>query len=226
MVIEKNRATQHKVKLLLALGTRLMGEMMTDNLQNAGFEIVAKGENEADLVRLANRCSPDILLLDWALPNISMDVVRQLAGGKKYNWAVVMVGQPKVPGDVVEAVQAGARGFLSLDLRLEEFTSRLPLLAQGNIVVSRGVMTSLDLLWEIKTAPEATDGLSDREREVLALVPFGATNDEIAQELFITKNTVKVHLCHILEKLDLRNRQQLAAYAVRRGITREPCAIE
>lgn len=226
MVVERNFVPQQKVKLLLALGTRLMGEMMTDNLQVAGYEIVADGEYEADLVRLATRYSPDILLLDWALPNISLDVVRQLAGVKRHKWAVVMVGQPKAPGDVLEALQAGARGFLSLDLPLEEFTSRLPLLAQGNIVVSRGLMSSLDLLWGIKTVPEATDGLSDREREVLSLVPIGATNDEIAQELFITRNTVKVHLCHILEKLDLRNRQQLAAYAVRRGIAREACEIE
>jgi DNA-binding NarL/FixJ family response regulator len=221
MMIEKNSPTQKKVRVLLAHSTRLMREGMAGMLSGAGFEIVADAENEADLLRMAARYNPDILLLDWALPKTPLDMVRQLAGDKNSKWAVVLVGQPKAPEDIVEAIQAGAQGFLSLDLPLEEFVSRLPLLAQGDFVVSRGLTTALSLQWGARTLPETADGLSDREREVLVLVSTGATNEEIAQELFITKNTVKVHLRHILDKLDLRNRQQLAAYAAREGMVKE-----
>jgi DNA-binding NarL/FixJ family response regulator len=221
MMIEKNSPTHKEVRVLLAHSTRLMREAMADMLREAGFEIAADVENESELVRVTRQYNPDILLLDWALPKVPLDMVRQLAGEKKFKWAVVLVGQPKAPEDIVEAMQAGAQGFLSLDLPLEEFVSRLPLLAQGDFVVSRGVNTALSLQWGARTLSEATDGLSDREREVLALVSTGATNEEIAQELFITKNTVKIHLRHIMDKLDLRNRQQLVVYAVREGLVEE-----
>jgi DNA-binding NarL/FixJ family response regulator len=221
MTMEKNSPIQKKVRVLLAHSTRLMREGMAGMLRGAGFEIVADVENEADLVRVTTRYNPDILLLDWALPKVPLDIVRQLAGEKSFKGAIVLVGQPKSPEDIVEAIQAGAQGFLSLDLPLEEFVSRLPLLAQGDIVVSRGLTAALSQQWGARTQREATNGLSDREREVLVLVSTGATNEEIAQELIITKNTVKVHLRHILEKLDLRNRQQVAAYAAREGMIKE-----
>jgi two-component system nitrate/nitrite response regulator NarL len=216
MTMEKNSAAQKRIRVLLAHSTRLMREGMAGMLRSAGFEIVADVENEADLVRAATRYNPDILLLEWSLSKVPLDTVRQLAVEK--NHKVVLVGQPKSSEDVVEAIQAGAQGFLSLDLPLEEFVSRLALLAQGDFVVSRGLTAGLSQRWVAKTQAETTGGLSGREREVLVLVSTGATNEEIAQELIIAKNTVKVHLRHILEKLDLRNRQQLAAYAAREGL--------
>jgi NarL family two-component system response regulator LiaR len=99
-------------------------------------------------------------------------------------------------------------------------------LAQGDFVVSGELASSLSQQWRDKTVPETTDGLSDREREVLVLVSTGATNKEIAQELTVTENTVKVHLRHILDKVDLRNRQQLAAYAVREGLAEDSDDVE
>ncbi len=221
MTMEKNSPIQKKIRVLLAHSTRLMRQGMAGMLRSAGFEIVADVENEADLVRVTTRYNPDILLLDWALPKVPLDAVRQLAGEKSFKGAVVLVGQPKSPEDVVEAIQAGAQGFLSLDLPLAEFVSRLSLLAQGDFVVSRGLTAGLSQQWGARTQAETTGGLSGREREVLVLVSTGATNEEIAQELIITKNTVKVHLRHILEKLDLRNRQQIAAYAAREGLAED-----
>jgi DNA-binding NarL/FixJ family response regulator len=226
MTMEKNSATQKRIRVLLAHSTRMMREGMAGMLRSAGFEIVADVENEADLVRVTTRYNPDILLLDWALPKVPLDTVRQLAGEKSFKGAVVLVGQPKSPEDIVEAIQAGAQGFLSLDLPLAEFVSRLSLLAQGDFVVSRGLTAALSQQWGARTQAETTGGLSGREREVLVLVSTGATNEEIAQELIITKNTVKVHLRHILEKLDLHNRQQIAAYAVREGLAEDGRDIE
>src|SRR5919106_773450 len=217
MTMEKNSPIQKKITVFLAHSTWLMREGMAGMLRSVGFEIVGDVENEADMVRAVTRYNPDILLLECSLSKVPLDTVRQLAGEKSFKGAVVLVGQPKSPEDVVEAIQAGAQGFISLDLPLAEFVPRLSLLAQGDVVVSRGLTAGLSQQWVAKTQAETTDGLSGREREVLVLVSTGATNEEIAQELIITKNTVKVHLRHILEKLDLRNRQQLAAYAVREG---------
>jgi DNA-binding NarL/FixJ family response regulator len=153
-------------------------------------------------------------------------MVRLLAEERNYKGAVVLVGRPESPAGVVDAIQAGARGCLSLDLPGEQFVSRLRVLAQGDFVVSGELASSLSQQWGNKTGAETTDGLSDREREVLVLVSTGATNKEIAQELTVTENTVKVHLRHILDKLDLRNRQQLAAYAVREGLAEDSDDVE
>jgi DNA-binding NarL/FixJ family response regulator len=198
-----------------------MREGMAGLLNEAGFELVADIESEADLVRLTTRYNPDVLLLDWDLPKSPVDTVRTLAEEWNFKGAVVLIGQPESPEGVVDVVQAGARGCLSLDLPGEEFVSRLRLLAQGDFVVSRDLTSALSQQWGDTKEGESSDGLSDREREVLVLVSYGATNKEIAQELTVTENTVKVHLRHILDKLDLRNRQQLAAYAVREGLAEE-----
>jgi DNA-binding NarL/FixJ family response regulator len=218
---EKNKSGRKEVRVLLAHGTRLMREGMAGLLNEAGFELVADIESEADLVRLTIRYNPDVLLLDWDLPKSPVDTVRTLAEEWNFKGAVVLVGQPESPEGVVGVVQAGARGCLSLDLTGEEFVSRLRLLAQGDFVVSRDLTSALSQQWGDTKEGESSDGLSDREREVLVLVSYGATNKEIAQELTVTENTVKVHLRHILDKLDLRNRQQLAAYAVREGLAEE-----
>jgi DNA-binding NarL/FixJ family response regulator len=223
---EKNKSGQKEIRVMLAHAIRLVREGMANLLNGAGFEIVADVDNEADLVRVTTRYNPDILLLDWDLPKSPVDMVRMLAEGRNFQGAVVLVGLPESPQGVVEAIQAGARGCLSLDLPGEEFVSRLRLLAQGDFVVSRELAPSLSQQWGEKTADENTDGLSDREREVLVLVSSGATNKEIAQELTVTENTVKVHLRHILDKLDLRNRQQLAAYAVREGLVEDSDVTE
>ena len=221
MTTEKNKSGRKEVRVLLAHGTRLMREGMAGLLNEAGFELVADIESEADLVRLTTRYNPDVLLLDWDLPKSPVDTVRTLAEEWNFKGAVVLVGQPESPEGVVDVVQAGARGCLSLDLPGEEFVSRLRLLAQGDFVVSRDLTSALSQQWGDTKEGESSDGLSDREREVLVLVSYGATNKEIAQELTVTENTVKVHLRHILDKLDLRNRQQLAAYAVREGLAEE-----
>ncbi|HZA24593.1 MAG TPA: response regulator transcription factor [Dehalococcoidia bacterium] len=226
MTVEKNSPAQREVRVLLAHGTRLVREGMAGLLSGAGFGVVADADNEADLGRVTTRYNPDILLLDWGLPKSPVDMVRLLAEERKFNGAIVLVGRPESPESVVDAIQAGARGCLSLDLPGEEFVSRLRVLAQGDFVVSRDLTPALSHQWGETAQSENTDGLSDREREVLVLVSTGATNKEIAQELTVTENTVKVHLRHILDKLDLRNRQQLAAYAVREGLAEDSDDVE
>lgn len=226
MTAENSNPAQKEARVLLAHGTRLVREGMAGLLKEAGFEIAVDIDNEADLVRLTTRYNPDILLLDWELPKVPADMVRLLVEEQNFKGAVVLVGLPESAEGVVEAIQAGARGCLSLDHPGEEFVSRLRLLAQGDFVVSWDLTSSLFQQLGARTPAETTDGLSDREREVLALVSAGATNKEIAQELTVTENTVKVHLRNILDKLDLRNRQQLAAYTVREGLAEDSGEIE
>jgi DNA-binding NarL/FixJ family response regulator len=215
-----------ELRAILAHSTRLVREGIANLLHGDGFELVTEVDNENDLVRLTASYNPDILMLDWALSESPANIINLLSEQKHFKGAIVLIGTPESPDRIVEVVRAGARGCLSLDLPGEAFLSRLRLLSQGDFLVSRDLTPGLSQQWEAGTPDETTDGLSNREREVLALVSTGATNKEIAQELIVTENTVKVHLRHILDKLDLRNRQQLAVYAVREGLAREDSATE
>ncbi len=116
-------------------------------------------------------------------------------------------------------LEAGASGCLSLNLSSEELIEFLNMIAQGDIIVSRGIVEQLvQELDQGHDREELFNSLSERQREVISLVVNGMTNREIASTLIITENTVKVHLRNILDKLDLRNRQQLAAFAAQSGL--------
>lgn len=217
MTIENNTGRK-QIRLMLAHRYALVRESMAGLLNGAGFEMVPDVKHEEDLVRLAARYNPDILLLSWDLPEAPVDTLRRLVTEKAFLGAVVLVGPPQPSEAIMEAITAGARGYLSINLPGEEFVSRLRFLARGDFVVSRDLAFRPCRQIDTVKAVEASGALSDRERQVLVLVATGATNKEIANELTVTENTVKVHLRHILDKLDLRNRQQAAAYAVREGM--------
>jgi DNA-binding NarL/FixJ family response regulator len=220
MRIENN--AEKEIRVLLTHRHTLTRECIAGLLEEAGFHVVATADREEELVRLAARYNPDILLLDWDLPKVPVNIIQQLTEKENFKGSVVLVGQPQPTESVVAGIQAGAKGCLSLNLPGEDFISRLRLLARGDFVVCQDMNFGLGpRKEEAKGVAETNSALSGREREVLVLVSTGATNKEIAQELIITENTVKGHLRHILDKLDLRNRQQLAAYAVREGIIKE-----
>jgi two-component system, NarL family, nitrate/nitrite response regulator NarL len=121
-------------------------------------------------------------------------------------------------------MELNVRGYLSKNVGIEDLVTSLDLIFRGEIVISP-VFSDQFLFASIGSGKRSTilhnnSSLSEREIEVLKQVSRGSTNKEIAETLFIAENTVKVHLKNILDKLQLRNRQQLAAYAVQRGLTK------
>ncbi|MBE0431302.1 MAG: response regulator transcription factor [Dehalococcoidia bacterium] len=115
-------------------------------------------------------------------------------------------------------LQAGARGYLSTNLSSQEFVQSLRMLAKGDMVISQEMVSGVKVELAAEQALKSQEGISGREREVLRLVCQGDTNREIAEKLIVSEHTVKVHLRSILNKLNLRNRQQVAAYAVQEGL--------
>jgi two-component system response regulator NreC len=130
----------------------------------------------------------------------------------------VILSPAQPPPLVSTFLEAGASGCLSLNLSSEELIESLNMINKGDIIVSRGIVKELVQGLDQGNDPEELfNSLSEWQREVISLVVNGMTNREIANTLIITENTVKVHLRNILDKLDLRNRQQLAAFAAQRG---------
>jgi DNA-binding NarL/FixJ family response regulator len=121
--------------------------------------------------------------------------------------------------DMLGQIAEGVTGFLDMDEPRKKFLSELDDIIGGDVVVSRNFIKHLRQNGAaIEERLDKT--LSKREREILDLVGKGNTNKEVGEELFISENTVKVHLKNILAKLNLKNRQQLIAYAVRKSLIR------
>ena len=204
--------------VLLAHAKQLIREAIAGVLGGAGFRILDQTDAIDQLQQRVGQHNPDLLLLDWQLLEGQIDTLHALAREFPDSRIVILIG-PAQPSPLVSTLlEAGARGCLSLNLSSEELIESLNMVAQGDIIVSRGIVEQLVQGLDQGNDPEELfNSLSERQREVISLVVNGMTNREIASTLIITENTVKVHLRNILDKLDLRNRQQLAAFAAQRG---------
>lgn len=186
-------------------------------LQEAGFQVLEQADTGRSLFHLALQHNPDIMLMDWEVSEVAPDTIRALTE-KLPHMAVVILTQPQSTEAFLPILQAGARGYLSVNLSSQEFVQALRMLAKGNIVVSQEMANRVKVELAAEQAPKSKDDISGRKREVVQLVCHGATNREIAERLIVSEHTVKVHLRNILNKLNLRNRQQVAAYAVQEGL--------
>jgi two-component system NarL family response regulator len=198
--------------VLVAHRYTLVQEGLMALLRDGGFMVCGHTSHPRHLVQSVREHPPDIVLVDWGLlddPAAQIGSLSEAAPGK----AIVLLTQPHSSEASRLALRAGARGCLSVNLSPKEFVQALHLLAQGNLIVSQEIAPALKKEFAEEGRQHPGDELTGREREVLGLVTQGATNREIASALFVTENTVKVHLRRILQKLNLRNRQQVAAYA-------------
>jgi two-component system nitrate/nitrite response regulator NarL len=208
--------------VLLAHTGRLVREGIAGILRQAGFIVLDQTDAMDQLYQMVKQHKPDILLLDWELLEGQIDTLQALA--TEFPDSRIVIFSPSQPPPVLRTLLgAGASGCLSLNLSSEELMESLNIIAKGDIVVSRGIAEHLvQGLTPSNDQGELFNSLSGRQREIIPLVVDGLTNREIANTLIITENTVKVHLRNILDKLDLRNRQQLAAVAAQGGVFRSP----
>jgi DNA-binding NarL/FixJ family response regulator len=203
--------------VLLAHAKQLIREAIAGVLGGAGFRILDQTDAIDQLQQRVGQHNPDLLLLDWQLLEGQIDTLHALA--KEFpDSRIVILSPAQLPPSVSTLLEAGASGCLSLNLSSEELIESLNMINKGDIIVSWGIVKELVQGLDQGNDPEELfNSLSERQREVISLVVNGMTNREIANTLIITENTVKVHLRNILDKLDLRNRQQLAAFAAQRG---------
>ena len=173
-----------------------------DGLELTG---VARSVDEFDTLRLA---AATIVLLDLQLPGRLQGAaaVAHLVG---HNHRVLVVSASEAPADVVQAIGAGARGYLSKQADEAEILSAIHAVAQGRTYVSATLAAYL---------LQAPIQITDREREILELVAGGETDQDIAQQLTISVRTVHSHLDRIRDKTGSRRRADLTRFAIQRGI--------
>lgn len=188
------------------------------------FSIVGEASDGLEAEAKAAELQPDVILLDLQMPRCSGLEALPRIRARLPEVAVVVLTYSDDEQDLLEALKRGAQGYLLKDLEPEVLFASVRGAARGEAPIS-GAMAA-KILSEFRPAAaqpssaEEKPHLSDRELEVLERVAAGATNKEIAEGLFISENTVKHHLKSILAKLQMQNRAQAAAWAVREGLVK------
>lgn len=183
-------------------------------------EVIGEAETGDDAVRLAEELKPDVILMDIYMPQMDGLQAAKVIHARFPNIAIVMLTSSERDGHLYEAVQAGVSGYLLKSLDANELFDLLSGVVNGETAMTRAMAGKLLKAVANRMADEdkGEQALTERELFVLRLVASGASNQEIAQKLSISVNTVKSHLKNILEKLQLENRTQAATYALKHGL--------
>jgi DNA-binding NarL/FixJ family response regulator len=190
------------------------------------IEVVGEAATGREAVDLVNRLHPQLVLMDIRMPDgdgiwATEQIVADPANADTH---IVIVTTFELDDYIVNAIRAGASGFLVKDTEPVELIRAVRVVAQGDALLSPGVTRTLlervagGLSAVVDTS--TLDVLTDREREVLALVGHGLTNEEIAARLFLSPLTAKTHVSRIMQKLGARDRVQLVVTAYETGLVR------
>jgi DNA-binding NarL/FixJ family response regulator len=179
------------------------------------MEVVAEAGTGAEAVAAARAHAPDVVLMDIRMPEMDgIEATRQLPGQR-----VLILTTFGLDAYIIDALRAGASGFLLKDAPTQEVVDAVRAVAAGDAVLSPAITRQLldqvgrRLPAAVSRAPEGIEQLTDREQEVLRMLAGGLTNAEIAQALVVSEATVKSHVSNLLGKLGLRDRVQAVIFA-------------
>ncbi|MFI0464880.1 response regulator [Saccharopolyspora sp. 5N102] len=195
------------------------------DLTERGFEVRATASDGASALRIARTVKPDVVLMDLNLGDTSgvsatLQITQEISGTR-----VLVLSASGEHNDVLEAVKAGASGYLVKSASVEELVDAVQRTAAGDAVFTPGLAGLV--LGEYRRMAITPDSesqapqLTDRETEVLRLVAKGMTARQIAKKLVISHRTVENHVQSTLRKLQLHNRVELARYAIEHGLDQE-----
>jgi DNA-binding NarL/FixJ family response regulator len=214
-----------QVRVLIADGDPLLQDLLSLMIeQDPQMKVVGKAEDGRTAIQLAARLMPDIVLMDDRLPLLDgLQALEQIVAERPEARVLVMTG---VACDerAVRAFRLGARGYVAKRGGLAILPRAIRSVMEGEAWMERRLSGRLvdelaRLARRAEDQPEAA--LSAREREVLGLMGCGMTNAQIAQKLFLSPYTVKIHVSNVLRKLDVPNRTEAALFAMKRGLVPE-----
>jgi len=185
------------------------------------MEVVAEASNGLEAVDKAARFQPTVVLMDIRMPELDgLEATRRILAADS-DARILILTTFALDEYVYEALMAGASGFVLKDEPAEQLIAAIRTVAAGDALLSPSITKRVIKRFARlpRPAPPAEfDELTAREREVFGLIANGLSNPEIAQELFISETTVKTHVTHILQKLNLRDRVQAVVLAYQAGL--------
>jgi DNA-binding NarL/FixJ family response regulator len=191
------------------------------DLDEAGCQVVGTAGDGAAAVRIANATRPDVVVMDLQLPQLSgVEATRQIIEAHPETKVLVLSASGE-PEDVLEAVKAGATGYLVKSASAAELLDAVHRTAVGDPVFTAGLAgLVLGEFRRMSTVGPVQDDvkLTERETEVLRLVAKGLTYKQIAERLFLSHRTVQNHVQNTLNKLHLHTRYELVRYALQKGL--------
>lgn len=179
------------------------------------LEVIGEAGNGQEAIEIVKTLKPDVVLMDLLMPVMDGISATQVIRREYFDTEVIALTSVLEDASVVNAVRAGAIGYLLKDTQADELCRAIKAAAAGQVQLSPKAAERL--MREIR-APESPEKLTERETEVLRLLATGKANKEIAAEMHISETTVKTHVSNILMKLGVPSRTQAALYAVRIGL--------
>ncbi|MFI1510291.1 response regulator [Streptomyces sp. NPDC020597] len=199
--------------------------LMSDH---SDLEVVGEAATGAEAVQLVREASPDVVVMDIRMPGMDgIEATRRITAGPAATRVLILTTFDE-DDHVYGALRAGASGFVVKDMALDDILAAIRVVAAGDALIAPGVTRRLiaDFIGRPAPVPERSPrpvkGITEREREVLALVGRGRSNTEIAEDLFITVATAKSHVSRLLTKLGARDRVQLVISAYEMGLVTLP----
>jgi DNA-binding NarL/FixJ family response regulator len=210
------------MRILIADDHALFRESLHNLLTVHGIEVIGEAQDGQAAVEQARRLQPDVVLMDLGMPGVDGLAATRLISAEMPQVKVVVLTASDDDAKLFEAIKSGAQGYLLKNLESREFFSLLEGIGRGEPALTPVLARKLLQEFAHPTRPALSrdpDALTDRERNVLALLVEGVTsNRKLAKRLGLSENTVKFHVRNILDKLHLHNRAQVVGFALRHGM--------
>ena len=212
-----------KIRVLIVDDHALIREGITLLLKaHPDIEVVGEAENGSQALEKVRQLQPEIVLMDLTMPQMGGIEACKLIKEKHPEVQILALTVHEMPEYFFRILSAGASGYVLKGASSEELLAGIRAVHRGGVYLYPGVAKKLleDYLQRVKSGEVTTsyDGLTERERQVLKLIGDGKTNQEIADLLYLSPNTVQTHCSRIMDKLKLHNRAELIRYAVRKGL--------
>jgi DNA-binding NarL/FixJ family response regulator len=220
---ETTDARQDALRVLIVDDHDLFRTGLRNLLEEQGIQVIGEAAAGNEAVRAVRELAPDVVVMDLNMPGMSgVEATRHITGIAPLTRVLVLTISDQ-DSDVLDAILAGACGYLLKDSSIQELMAGIRAASVGESLISPHIAAKvLQRVRSTSTVPAIAETiraeLSDREIEVLKLIANGKDNAQIAGELHISPKTVKNHISNILMKLQIDNRIQAAVYAVKSGI--------